>query len=189
MASGRDKDGNYDEPIHRLAASRLGGFWSAKVEYVRRIERWLPNGTVAPRLDSLVPWFPRYTWSDIPRDDGFRGIFLHRPFPRTLGIQEDAIGRVWVLGFAADLNWRPVANPPVLASFEDLRAYTPPADPARHVDAIVDVVDGRNGRSLGTWRFHEFFSAFLADGIVMRSREDDDGVRTVEAWQLELRDR
>lgn len=189
MASGPDRDGNYDEPIHRLATSRRGGFWAAKIQYVRRIERWLPNGTVVQRLDSVVPWFPRYVSSDVTHNDGFSRQFTHRPYSGTLGIREAADGRLWVLGYAADRQWAPVANVPPLRSYEDYLAYKPPADPNRHVDGIIDVIDTESGRSIGTWRFHEFFSAFFEDGVVMRVREDDDGVRVLEVWRLELQGR
>ena len=189
MASGPDKDGNFDEPIHRLAASRLGGFWAAKIEYVRRIERWLPNGAVAQRLDSLVPWFPRYTSRDATFQDGWRVVFTRRPLPRVLSIQEDVAGRIWVLGSAADRQWTPAPDVPPLTTYEEYQAYVPATDPHRHADAIVDVIDGSSGRSLGAWRFHECFSSFAASGIVLRMREDDDGVRVAEAWRLELQGR
>jgi hypothetical protein len=189
MQSAPDRNGNWDEPIYRVADSRLGGFWAAKTEYIRRIERWMPEGRVVQHLDSVVPWFPRWVSSDVPQEDALRGIFTRKPQPRTSDVREDATGLLWVLGTAADRRWKPVNNPPPLPTWDAYRAYQPPADPDRHVDAIIDLIDVRSGSSIGAWRFHQVFHRMFEDGIVIVAREDDDGVKSIEVWRLELHGR
>ena len=186
---GPDASGRIDEPIYALSPSRAGGFWSAKREYIHRIERWSADGRVLQRLDSLPQWFPRYSAADArpPSSSvGFATAYTRRPFPQTRAIREDGEGRVWVLSAVADANWRPVKNVPPLETYEEFKSYQPPKDPNRHMDMIVDFFSPTSGMRLGTWRFHQYLSGFLGPNLGYRLQQDGNGVWQVELWRFTL---
>lgn len=178
-------------PIYAITPAAAGGFWAANREQVHRIERWTLDGRVQQRLDSTPPWWPRTPIHETessgePSRPGSH--WLERPSPATYGIRESRKGHLWVTSIVADPKWKPVPNLPNFKSYEESIKYTPPADPDRHVDAMVEIFDAKAGTRLGTWRFHRGFSGMLGEGLVYRMERHDSGIWQVVLWRLTLLD-
>lgn len=153
--------------IHVLAPSRLGGFWAARQAYSRRIQRWSGDGELLRRFDAMPSWFTPYSQKEeaermYGRDDGVP----REPLDRIVGVQEDAEGRLWVLGHTADPAWR--------------------TNPEHRVDTIIEVFDAASGALLGAWRSHRFLSGFVADGVAYGVEWDNNRAISIQAWKLVL---
>jgi hypothetical protein len=181
-------NGDRELPLFALSASRLGGFWAAKREFVHRIERWSMTGTVVQRLDSLPVWFKPYTEADARPPGGFRA-YVTRPVPRMWAINEQANGQLWVVTILPDRNWTPVPNAPQFKTLAEYRSYVPPPDPDRHLDSIIEVFTAQTGRLLGSWRFHEPLEDFLENGTMYSRQQLPDGGNRIQVWKLSLGNR
>jgi hypothetical protein len=180
-------NGDRDAPRYVLCGSRQGGFWSAKQEYVHRIQRWSLGGQVLQQLDSVPSWYTPYTVTEARARSGFREKFTERPLPRIRAIREDASGKLWILTTVADPNWAPVANVPLMPKYSDYLRFEPPSDPDRHLDTIIEIFDAKLGTLLGAWRVHQLLGGFLEDGLAYRIDQDKDGINHLETWRVSVR--
>lgn len=165
-------------PINLMAQAGDGTIWAARggerlelTQYDRRLQR---VGGFAPTR----AWFPesrpgRKRSVDDPPSAGVRGLWL------------DSSGRLWVLGIAADSEWKEGMGPERVG--EGGVRYRPIADGRLAFDGIIDVYDAARGTLLASYRVDEPWHDMVEPGIIVRADETEDGWTVLTLWSASWR--
>ncbi|MFC1574812.1 hypothetical protein ACFL3Z_01905, partial [Gemmatimonadota bacterium] len=134
-----------------------------------RIELWDTAGTHRKTLLQETGWLKPWT----------RGVagepFRVKPQARLFHVHEDPSGRLWVIGWVPDRDWRPQSQ---TADYEPVH------------DCVVEVLDPETGSLLASQRFDQkdqLFYQFIEDGLVYsRNVEPETGVPLIHIWRMKL---
>ena len=169
-----DRSDTYRRSI-ALSGSRM--LWSARfTEYV--LESFGTDGIPVQVLERVVPWFPAGTNFGAPRGDP-----TARPSPGVLDIQIDDKGRIWVLSWVADKNWRRgLKTLPGL--YGRATTGTPMADRWQYWDSVIEVIDPGAGALIAAGRFDELFIGLADANHAFAYREDESGHPFMDLYRL-----
>lgn len=148
-------------------------FWAAHpTQY--ELERWTHAGKLTKTLYRTADWFPPHF-----RLSRFR---KHQKPPPTLqAVHRSSDGLIWVLIHVADDRWQ--------TNFD----MTAPDDVAfngnmtRHFDSILEAIDPRSQRVLGSQRYDEYIAGFTTAGRAVVYGVSVDGVPYLDIWTLTAR--
>lgn len=145
-------------PRH-IARAADGTLWTTTIYGRWRLEHWDTTGRLLNRVDPVATWLvdsvaAGRTW--YPRPD-------QPPPPVIRAIWLDAVGRLWVLGEAADRHWREgfIAADPAVPNSEDH------IDSDRYYDTIVEVRDPKTGTLIASARFDVACSSIAEPGVLV----------------------
>ena len=163
-----------------LAVGRDRSLWSATGFFRYVIERWDNEGTKIHEITREPDWFPPYDslWNPTP------GV---PPMPKVTGIWEDENGLLWVLGRAADPEWRNALGSPRRA---EGRWVYPIEDYPGAYDGVIEVIDPEDGTLVASRRIDDAgrFMSAIEPGLIATRRETEDGWWLVDAWYVTLAD-
>ena len=122
-----------------------------------------------------VDWFPEWTerW-EAPIGDP--------PLPRLFSVQEDHLGRLWVMLSVAAIDFQPLPRPT-----GDMNAPMGSDHPS--FDTIIEVLDARTGELMATRRFSALLGAFLPRQHIAIPEIEPDGDQAFRIVQLALEER
>ena len=98
------------------------------------------EGAVLRTVARDVDWFPEWTEWQPPYEDP--------PLPRLFSVQEDHLGRLWVMLSVAATDFQPVPRLSEVAGVNEPMGNDHPS-----FDTVIDVLDARTGQLLATRRF------------------------------------
>lgn len=143
-----------------------------------RIDEWSADGELLATWTREVPWLRGYeTRCCIVHPD-------EPPQPMLRDIRVDADGRHWTLITVPDTRWRSVIVEDPMHGYR----YT---DGHAFYDTIIEVIDLREGRVIGSARHDRFMSAgFAGDGLVSSFRLEEERMAAfIDVWRITLPDR
>jgi hypothetical protein len=161
-----------DEPNlnRRIDPAEDGGFWAAQVYDQYRVEHWGPEGELLEILERHPDWAPS-------PDDPSRGPQdASGPPPSSVvaNIQVDDAGRLWMLVWVADEDWKTAFdNPDGQASRHDLR------------DTVIEVLDPAQKRVVARTRIDDLALGFSAPGV-MYTWDEREVFDKLKLWRLHL---
>jgi hypothetical protein len=160
-----------------MAPAADGGVW---VAYPNRyeIELWSADGRLRRTLVRDASWFR--PWSAESNRDPRR----QRPPPGIVGIRQDAAGRLWVSMRIADPRW---TREPPRREGEEGRIL--PAEAGRLFDTLFEVIDPAGGRLIARAHNPGPPLAFIADDLVYRIVEREDGSFGADVLRVQLNQR
>ncbi len=169
-----------------LARSPSGGFWAVAMHYHHLLEHWTFDGRLVRRIERLAPWFPIHDEMALSEHRRM-GAGLVAPLPIMLGAWADGRGHLFVVGRVADAKWQedPAAKAPPagrVGSVLPNEALTGGID--RYFDGVIEVYDEATGGLLGSWRSDVFPGAFTETGLLVDSRQSEEGVKSFVFWRL-----
>jgi hypothetical protein len=151
-----------DDMQFNLAVTPDGEIITVPLDAAYAIEYWTPEGqparTYAVQGSPLDPVRDRSLPEASPR--------VQRPSPRILGVRQDAVGRLWIVGMVADDHWRADANASRRRRDEHSIAPLLASDYERYFDGIIEVLDLANERLLVRARVQEPISGITPDGYM-----------------------
>jgi hypothetical protein len=162
----------------RRRLARLDGrrFLSAHAS-AYRIDEWSADGDLLATWTREVPWFQSYeTRCCIVHPD-------EPPQAMLRDIRVDADGRLWTLVTVPDARWQSVIVEDPMHGYR----YT---DVAAFYDTIIEVIDLRTGRVIGSARLDPFMGAgFAGDGITSSFRLDERRMAAfIDVWRVQIPD-
>lgn len=169
---------NQWEPFRRrFAVGRAGRVISVSLAGGYQITTWSRDGRLIDRLDRAVDWASR---TPPPASDG-----VPAPAPWLQAAHLDSLGRLWVLAWVADRNWRSGIEVRRAAGEGgwELRAIDPP----RFQDTVVEVFDPALKRVLATGRLDESCRGFSRSGDLYCDEQNEDGTFRIEVRPIRLR--
>jgi hypothetical protein len=156
-----------------------GSFWAAELSRYR-IELWKGSGVLERALERQPDWFKAWDahafFAKGPPSQSL-------PPPMTMAISYDAANqRLWVLVRMADRAWKkpPPQGPKERTSAKDWTSYE------STYDTIVEVIDLKAGRLIGSERTDKYLQGFLAPGVATDFVERADGSLSMRIWRLEF---
>jgi hypothetical protein len=149
-----------------------GSFWSMPMQFRWRLEHWDTNGAAISILERRTAWFEPYTTISTPDRD-------HAPQPAVQGAWIDGIGRLWVLGTAADPRWERGLGPPRPGS--PARVI---ADPDKVYDTILEAIELRTGKLVAAARMDPSYSSVVEPGVILHVRETAGGWKKAELMKV-----
>lgn len=156
---------------HTLAVGHGGNVWSAR-QNVYQIDLWDRLGQNIRRVVREVDWFrPWKTFTPPFRDPA--------P-PRIYSISEDDQGRLWVMIYVPDQEFRPLPRP------DRSSLFAPMGEDHPSFDTLVEVIDVNAGKVLASRRFESMLGAFLRDQHVPIPSLDSDGEQVFRIMRLTL---
>jgi hypothetical protein len=148
-----------------LIADADGSFWSMPMQFRWRLEHWDSSGSALSVLERRPDWFRPYSRVSTPDSN-------HAPQPTIQGAWIDGIGRLWVLGRAADQQWErglsssPSGSPgPVIT------------EPDKVYDTVLEAIDRETGRVMATARLDPSYESLVEAGVLMKV------VSTATGWK------
>jgi hypothetical protein len=160
----------------RVAIGDDGALWSARyTEYV--LERWDRNGALVERVERLVPWFR--PGKSVTRRD----IRSSPPEPRLRAFDVDADGRIWLLIWVPDREWKEGIDT-IRGIYGRPEIAVPYAARDRYWDTVVEVIDPVHKRILGSNTFDQAFDGFADPSHVYTYREDEQGHPFIDVFRL-----
>lgn len=164
----------FDRDFFRiLAHSGPGQFWAAQNNRYRLV-RWDTSGTRLVEVERTPSWFE-------PWDD-WVGPWEGRPPPRLTSVYEDDDGRVWVMLWVADDEFRPVRRDEV-----DIRSSIGDGDHPLY-DTIIEVLDIETGTLLLHQRFGRMLSGFRPGGVVLGWDDTPAGHQIISFYRARIDD-
>jgi hypothetical protein len=130
--------------VRAIAPAASGGFWATRYERYL-IEQFDSVGRVVQTLERSPPWFPPGDGSMNPPNPD------RPPFPHVKAIDEDEVGRLWVLIQVADPQYQKALHrrENVRSVRESLWEIT---DYDRFYDTVIEVLDPGAARLLASER-------------------------------------
>ena len=167
---------NIDLNYRQLARASDSSVWSANVtDY--RIEEWTKQGARLRVLKRNAQWFPahkQYGFVDTKTPPG----------PGIMALYVDSSGLVWTLIQVPDSRWKegigPVKDPYG-------RVVQRVANSTAYFDTMVEVIDPKSGRVVGSARMDKAAIRFSSDGkIITYDDSSPSGEPLVEMWEARL---
>ncbi len=161
--------GEAERPPRGPSTLAVGGSrsraWVVEMEAMR-LTRWdLEEDRAQVVFERTAAWFDDEDHALMPR-------------PIVIAVGETESG-VWILGHAPDPDWearRPADLGPITDPWNDM------------LDGIVELVDPDAGRTIARRRLDEVVIGFVpGPGLIVRYREDEDGVPFLDLVTPELR--
>jgi hypothetical protein len=151
--------------------------WSADVNQYR-LQLWSLDGSLVREIRREVNWFEPWS-TQVAREDRERV----PPVPRTIAIQRDSAGLLWILIRVAGRDWKSA-----LVSSKD--PYGRPmlgiGDKNVYHDTIVEVIDPRTNQLLASTRVEGWLCMMAGDRLAAQYWEDEEGYPHLRVWQFNL---
>lgn len=148
-----------------LTADADGSFWSMPMQFRWRLEHWDTSGAELSVLERRPDWFRPYTRLTTPDSN-------HAPQPTVQGAWIDGIGRLWVLGRAADEHWDRG-----LSSHPSGPAGPVITEPDKVYDTVLEAIDRATGHLMATARTDPSYGSLVEPGVLMKV------VSTAAGWK------
>jgi hypothetical protein len=147
-------------------------FWVARPN-AYEIELWDNAGNLRLTIQRDPAWFTEW--------DSFEpgGPQRSRPHSQIVDIGEDANGRLWVLSYVADAEWKP-------ATQSGREARISPRSQSNIFDSVIDVLDAGTGDVLASTTLDAAAAGFAGPGVLYIHDEDDDGLVQIRVLNLYL---
>ncbi len=159
---------NQWEPFRRrFAMDRAGRVISVSLAGGYRITTWSPEGRLIDRLERAVDWAsnkPPLSSDGVPA-----------PAPWLQAAHLDSLGRLWILAWIADRNWRSGIEVRRVAGEGGWEFRS--IDPPRFQDTVVEVFDLPLKRVLATRGLDQACRGFTRSGIDARAHCSGEGRR------------
>ncbi len=159
----------YQDQANRraIAQSQAGGIWTARSLFQTLIEHWDSNGVKTREI------FPGSDWFE-PFDRIFGPAADRRPFSEVTGLWEDSLGLLWILGWAADPEWKKSLGPMRRVEGQLMNRID---DYSQVYDSIIEVLDHRDGTVLATRRLDHagMPMGVVRPGVIFIRRESEEG--------------
>ncbi len=168
---------HYDRPwIQRRSLARANDeeIWSAH-QNRHQVELWSLSGELKTVIKSNPEWFqpweisnPEAPWNAPPE-------------PQLSSIQQDSVGRLWILSRVPGANWERLelgGNERIMPSLDWMNAA---------FDTVVEVIDPLTGKLLIRETLQGNRAEFIGNGLIAEKRERPDGDGMVIIWKLSLR--
>lgn len=159
----------------RVAASHDGGVWAAPFTYSYEISKWTVDGKLARTLVREVAWFR-------PVDSAWAATPTVPPMSFTRAVIEDSLGLLWTAIEVPDRSWK---DGLVEDRMRNGKMAYKPGIVSKLLDGVVEVIDPRAGRLLGSVRFDDPVWHIMQGGMVVSAREDDDGILRLQVWRVD----
>ena len=131
------------------------------------------EGAVLRTVVRDVDWFPEWTEWQPPYEGP--------PLPRLFAIQEDDLGRLWVMLSVAATDFRPLPRPSEVAGVNEPMGSDHPS-----FDTIIEVLDARSGELIAARRFSALLGEFLPRQHIAIPELEPDGDQAFRIVQLAL---
>ena len=152
-----------------------GSFWAVPFSaYV--IERWTPDGVLKERWLRKTRWFK-------PHGGRARVDPTMPPQPVVVDAMEDAQGRLWVLLWVADRNWKSAVR--ARGYLQGRPRYTYDSGDA-YGDSVIEVSDPGTRRLLVSWRAPQQFRTSVGTDEVA-SFSVGESSAWIDIWKPSLR--
>ena len=154
-----------------------GAFWVAD-QNGYEVHLMDVEGGVLRTIARDVDWFPGWTEWQPPFEDP--------PLSRLFSVQEDNLGRLWVMLSVAATDFQPLPGnlESGLAGAND-----PTGNPHPSFDTVIDVLDARTGELIATRRFSALLVKFLPRQHIAIPEIELDGDQAFRIVQLALSER
>jgi hypothetical protein len=123
-----------------------------------------------------APWFPRPGFAEEP------DVSRAPPTPRLRGVSQDAPQFVWTISWVPDARWRSALE---RATATEYRI----TDLNRYYDTILERIDVRLNRVIGSTRVDVALMEFIAPGTAWYYRENAEGIARLEVVRLRMLDK
>jgi len=150
--------------------------WVVPYAHEYAVELWETGGTRLKRFLRTPDWYRPYARYGTPTPE-------RAPAPRLLGIWQDSLGYVWVIGHLPDPRWREALGSPITAEGQ---RYFPIRDQQLAYDGFVEVMDPDRGIPFAYRRLPQTLDLVVRPGIVGGVRERADGSLYLEIIRLGL---
>jgi hypothetical protein len=160
-----------------MSEDRRGGLWTAWVARYR-VEHWSADGRRLQSFQRAADWFPEAT--GVPSS----GALGTRPATIAQAIQQDSLGRVWVIISMARDDWKNALGPPQMVS-DGLVGY-PARDSSGLYESVIEVIDPASGTLVSSRRVPYYLQYFPALGEITGYRQDADGVPYIDIYRIDL---
>lgn len=164
-------------PTTIAASSEPGAFWVADRNGYE-VHLMDVEGRVLRTIARDVDWFPEWTEWQAPFEDP--------PLPRLFSVQEDHLGRLWVMLSVAATDFQPL---PGSLESAGAGANDPMGNPNPSFDTVIDVLDARTGELIATRRFSALIVEFLPRQHIAIPEIEPDGDQAFRIVQLVLNER
>ena len=159
------------------ASNEPGAFWVADHNGYE-VHLMDVEGGVLRTIARDVDWFPEWTEWQPPFEDP--------PLPRLFSVQEDHLGRLWVMLSVAATDFQPLPGN-LESGFAG--ANDPMGNPNPSFDTVIDVLDARTGELIATRRFSGLLVEFLPRQHIAILEIEPDGDQAFRIVQLVLNER
>lgn len=133
-----------------------GSFWSMPMQFRWRLEHWDSSGASLSVLERQPDWFRPYSQLSTPDSN-------HAPQPTIQGAWTDGIGRLWVLGRAADQHWDRGLSPQPSGS-----AGPVITEADKVYDTVLEAIDRQTGQLTVTTRMDPSYVSVVEPGVLMK---------------------
>lgn len=139
----------------RLLRAPDGSWWTLPMQFRYRLEHWDSLGNSLGVIERDAAWFPGYQMAASATP-------TQSPSPMIMNAWFDKAGRLWVLGKAADPNWRDGLGKPGT----DGASAIVNAD--KVYDTVVEVLDPATSALLAETRFDVSYPFAVEPEVIMR---------------------
>jgi hypothetical protein len=168
---------NTESRYRLFAASRTGGFWSARVSRQLELQKWSAPGVLESTVALNAEWFPRYE-----REARFGPAVP--PSPMLVAFWEDDAGMIWIVGAAPDPQWSDGLGAAVTG--EGGQEYYPVVRPDETFDTVIERWDPVKQVRLSSQRLDAFYYT-SPEPWTLLSATGNSGVRRIGVWRMQLR--
>ena len=169
-----ERDGPLEQPATALTPD--GRVWhTAENRY--QLERWTPAGQRDQILIRRTRWFAPY-----PLEKAAPDIQTAPPKPTIRRILQESDTLLWVQLHVSATDWKqtwsgdPRRAPPITSLDTYLGFF----------DTILEVINPATGQLVVSQRVKEPLQRFFGENLTFTHREDTDGYRYVDIWQVAL---
>jgi hypothetical protein len=146
-----------------LVVDRDGTFWTMPTQFRWRLEHWDSNGKSLGVLERHPSWFQRYN-RVLPVSA------TQPPQGSILGAWLDATGRFWIMGSAADPQWRKGIGSSSRGQHGGVIT-----EPDKVFDTMIEAIDPHSRQMIATTRLDQAYQSVAEPGVIIRTGDAPGG--------------